>query len=92
MQTDAVASRRFLALRPGHLDQPHPSRLAPHHPRCDEILTRHAEAMAEGRTSYRDPSTGYSVFTAAFLADRGYCCDSGCRHCPYIGAEPGSGA
>jgi iron complex transport system substrate-binding protein len=23
------------------------------------------------------------VFTAGFLLRRGYCCDSGCRHCPY---------
>jgi hypothetical protein len=32
---------------------------------------------------YLDPSTGLSVFTAAFLADRGVCCASGCRHCPF---------
>ncbi len=23
------------------------------------------------------------VFTAAFHRKRGYCCESGCRHCPY---------
>jgi hypothetical protein len=23
------------------------------------------------------------VFTAKFLLRRGYCCGSGCRHCPY---------
>jgi hypothetical protein len=23
------------------------------------------------------------VFTAEFLRKRGYCCESGCRHCPY---------
>lgn len=23
------------------------------------------------------------VFTARFLARRGYCCGNGCRHCPY---------
>ena len=23
-------------------------------------------------------------FTAEFLASRGYCCESGCRHCPFI--------
>jgi hypothetical protein len=23
------------------------------------------------------------VFTAKYLRRRGYCCDSGCRHCPY---------
>jgi hypothetical protein len=26
---------------------------------------------------------GRMVFTAAFLLRRGYCCQSGCRHCPY---------
>jgi hypothetical protein len=26
---------------------------------------------------------GYMVFTEAFLLKRGYCCDSGCKHCPY---------
>jgi len=26
---------------------------------------------------------GLMVFTAAFLRKRGYCCKSGCRHCPY---------
>ena len=23
------------------------------------------------------------VFTARYLARRGYCCENGCRHCPY---------
>jgi hypothetical protein len=26
---------------------------------------------------------GRMVFTAQFLLERGYCCKSGCRHCPY---------
>jgi hypothetical protein len=26
---------------------------------------------------------GYWVFTAKYLLQRGYCCRSGCRHCPY---------
>ncbi len=26
---------------------------------------------------------GYRVFTEQFLLRRGYCCRSGCRHCPY---------
>jgi hypothetical protein len=25
----------------------------------------------------------YMVFTEAYLRKRGYCCNSGCRHCPY---------
>jgi len=27
------------------------------------------------------------VFTARYLLRRGYCCDSGCRHCPYETAQ-----
>jgi Family of unknown function (DUF5522) len=26
---------------------------------------------------------GLFVFTANYLKERGYCCTSGCRHCPY---------
>ncbi len=26
---------------------------------------------------------GYMVFTEAYHLKRGYCCRSGCRHCPY---------
>ena len=26
---------------------------------------------------------GRWVFTAHYLKERGYCCESGCRHCPY---------
>ena len=43
----------------------------------------HDEAVRAGADGYTDPDTGYFVFTAAFLAARGTCCDSGCRHCPY---------
>ena len=31
---------------------------------------------------YFDPG-GLMVFTGSYLLRRGYCCDSGCRHCPY---------
>ena len=33
----------------------------------------------------------YLVFTAAYHLKRGYCCNSGCRHCPYqdaVNLEP----
>ncbi len=26
---------------------------------------------------------GYKVFTQQYHLKRGYCCESGCRHCPY---------
>jgi hypothetical protein len=39
--------------------------------------------MDEGSPGYVDPATGLYVLTAATLRDRGECCGSGCRHCPY---------
>jgi hypothetical protein len=48
-----------------------------------EVVAAHDRAVAEGRETYVDPATGYSVFTEVALAARGECCDSGCRHCPY---------
>ncbi|MCB1032054.1 MAG: hypothetical protein KDA95_11990 [Acidimicrobiales bacterium] len=49
----------------------------------DEIRRRHDQAVAVGLSSYLDPATGLSVLTAKYLRDRGYCCNSGCRHCPW---------
>jgi hypothetical protein len=69
-------------LRP--LTEPHPSRLDPSHPRRDEILAAHAAALRDGAAGYLDPPTGLFVLTAATLADRGTCCEQGCRHCPYL--------
>ncbi len=46
-------------------------------------LAAHQEAVAKGNAGYRDPATGLFVMTEAYLADRGYCCGNGCRHCPY---------
>ena len=68
---------------PRPLIEPDPRRLAPDHPHRAEILAAHAEAMERGDPGYLDPSTGLFVFTAATLAARG-CCDSGCRHCPFL--------
>jgi Family of unknown function (DUF5522) len=72
-------------LRPYHLT-PHPSRLSPRHRRYTEIMAAHDAAIAARIPTYRDPVSGLQVFTAAFLAERGTCCDSGCRHCPYVDA------
>ena len=51
------------------------------------IVSAHEAAMAVGDEGYLDPATGYLVFTAAAHWGRGWCCRSGCRHCPF---EPGA--
>ena len=48
-----------------------------------EIEELHKEACLNHEDSYMNPETGYEVFTEYFLLERGYCCKSGCRHCPY---------
>jgi hypothetical protein len=40
--------------------------------------------MAGGEPGYIDPQSGLFVFTAAYHAERGTCCKSDCRHCPYV--------
>ena len=38
-----------------------------------------------GEFYYEGP---YIVFTEAYHLRRGYCCQSGCRHCPYNFKKP----
>lgn len=40
-------------------------------------------AEAQGEVGYLDPDSGLFVLTGAYLANRGHCCGSGCRHCPF---------
>jgi 23S rRNA (cytidine1920-2'-O)/16S rRNA (cytidine1409-2'-O)-methyltransferase len=40
-----------------------------------------APKIVEGSDYYFED--GLMVLTGKFLRDRGYCCDNGCRHCPY---------
>jgi iron complex transport system substrate-binding protein len=54
-----------------------------------QIVERHAQACARKAPSYVDPVTGYDVFTADYLRQRGHCCESRCRHCPYGFSEVG---
>jgi hypothetical protein len=37
--------------------------------------------LVEGEDFYREGP--YVVFTESFLRRRGWCCESGCRHCPW---------
>jgi len=39
-------------------------------------------ALKEGEDYYFDES-GLMVFTEKYHLKRGYCCNSGCRHCPF---------
>merc|ERR1712113_279500 len=48
-----------------------------------DIGDLHGAAVERGELSYTDPVTGYCVFTQLFMLQRGWCCGSGCRHCPY---------
>ena len=43
----------------------------------------HEAACANNEHSYIDPATGYMVFTEVAHRERGKCCGSGCRHCPF---------
>jgi len=71
-----------LSSRP--LTDPHPERLPADDPHREEILARHTAAIEADDAGYLDPQTGLFVLTARFLARRGRCCGSGCRHCPFI--------
>jgi len=59
---------------------------------CDqpeEVVARvRAEAKAVFGLTAEDfylDELGRTVFTAAYHLKRGYCCNSGCRHCPFGG-------
>jgi hypothetical protein len=38
--------------------------------------------LVENEDYYLTPE-GYKVFTEKYHLKRGYCCQNGCRHCPY---------
>jgi len=55
-------------------------------PAClgDAIAQQHSQprrSLVEGEDYYAEG--GLIVFTARYHLRRGYCCGSGCRHCPY---------
>jgi hypothetical protein len=59
---------RLLPQTPKNLMQPHPKK-------------KKVAGLAD--EDYYFTPEGYIVFTAAYHTKRGYCCKSGCRHCPY---------
>jgi hypothetical protein len=40
------------------------------------------QELIEGKDYYFNEK-GLLVFTSAYHLNRGYCCGSGCRHCPF---------
>lgn len=77
MVTDRLADRP--------LDEPHPDRLTEDHAARGAVLAAHRAALGSGAPGYIDPVSGLWVMTARYLADRGTCCHTRCRHCPYVG-------
>jgi hypothetical protein len=84
MASDDGIPARPTALADRPLTEPHPSRLPLEHPDRERILAAHADALRRGDPGYLDPATGLYVMTAAVHAERGWCCERGCRHCPYV--------
>ncbi len=62
---------------------PAPDRLHGGSSSFDSVMAEHDASIAAGADGYLDPRTRYFVFNAGYLKDRGTCCDSNCRHCPY---------
>jgi hypothetical protein len=69
---------------------PHPDRLDLGRPGALAVIEAHEHAVDAGQAGYLDPSTGLFVLTAPYLWSRG-CCGRGCRHCPFVGADPDAG-
>lgn len=53
----------------------------------DETNRRRPEERGGGKPAMYYVEEGRVVFTAAYHLERGYCCGSGCRHCPYDDAD-----
>jgi hypothetical protein len=64
--------------------RPHPSRCDPARADYAEIIAAHEAAVHRGESTYMDPASGLAVMTVTALVERGTCCASGCRHCPYV--------
>jgi hypothetical protein len=72
-------------MRPLPPDQRRPlvGRFPPDTPGYDAAIEAHERAIEAGQPGYLDPTSGAFVFTAAAHWERGTCCRSGCRHCPF---------
>jgi hypothetical protein len=68
-------------------DRPHPSRLDPSRSDYEAIIDAHRRAQRMGGRTYLDPATGLVVQTRFAHLERGSCCGSGCRHCPWVESD-----
>lgn len=50
-------------------------------------MTEDNSNLKEGKDFTYDEQ-GRMVFTADYLFNRGYCCESGCKNCPYGYGQP----
>lgn len=51
------------------------------HEQLLQVVKEKLQRLVEGEDFYWEG--GYRVFTRAYHLKRGFCCGSGCRHCPY---------
>lgn len=52
-------------------------------PPPDDPRTRHLKRLGYDEEDFYFTPEGQVAWTEAFHLKRGYCCQSGCRHCPY---------
>ncbi|XP_077011885.1 uncharacterized protein C1orf53 homolog [Tamandua tetradactyla] len=73
------------SFRPGSPSRPETERPASEELTAAElrIAELHAAACAAGQLNYVDPATGFVVLTRLAHLQRGECCGSACRHCPF---------
>nr|XP_035978001.1 uncharacterized protein C1orf53 homolog isoform X2 [Halichoerus grypus] len=51
--------------------------------RLGPLLSCQPWSLRAGQLHYVDPATGHTVLTQLAHLQRGSCCGSACRHCPY---------
>lgn len=50
---------------------------------AEKFSESHELACKNKQKWYIDQKTGLKVLTEYYLMKRGFCCGTGCRHCPY---------
>jgi hypothetical protein len=66
------------------IPKPHPSRFSPERADYAVVIAAHEAAVLANAEGYADPTNGAYVFTVTKLKERTFCCETGCRHCPFI--------